>query len=128
MTSILIVDDIESVRESISAVLRKAEYDVVEAADGVEALETLDSQSFDLAIVDIWMPKMNGLSLLQELRGQRSDIPIIVVSGGGPGATLERSAALADIYGAVAVLFKPFEDFELLDAVKGALGERVRDS
>lgn len=123
MTSILIVDDTEAVRESISAVLKKAGYDVVEAADGEQALETLKSQSFDLAIVDIWMPKMNGLSLLQELRGQRSDIPIIIVSGGGPGAPLERSAALADIYGAVEVLFKPFEDFELLDAVKEILGK-----
>jgi CheY-like chemotaxis protein len=123
VTSILIVDDIEAVRESISAVLKKAGYDVIEAANGEQALETLKSQNFDLAIVDIWMPKMNGLSLLQELRGQRSDIPIIIVSGGGPGAPLERSAALADIYGAVEVLFKPFEDFELLDAVKEILGK-----
>ena len=121
MTRILIVDDVEAVRESMSAVLKKAGYDVTEAADGEQALATLSTQSFDLAIVDIWMPRKNGLSLLQEVRAQRSDIPIIIVSGGGPGAPLERSAALADIYGAAEVLFKPFENFELLDAVKGAL-------
>ena len=123
MTRILIVDDAEAVRESMSVVLKKAGYDVTEAADGEQALATLSGQSFDLAIVDIWMPKMNGLSLLQELRGQHTDMPIIIVSGGGPGAPLERSAALANIYGAVEVLFKPFEDFELLDAVKANLGE-----
>jgi CheY-like chemotaxis protein len=121
MTRILIVDDAEAVRESMSAVLKKAGYDVTEAADGEQALAMLSVQSFDLAIVDIWMPRKNGLSLLQEVRAQRSDIPIIIVSGGGPGAPLERSAALADIYGAVEVLFKPFENFELLDAVTGAL-------
>ncbi len=121
MTRILIVDDAEAVRESMSVVLKKAGYDVAEAADGEEALATLSAQSFDLAIVDIWMPRKNGLSLLREVRAQRSDIPIIIVSGGGPGAPLERSAALADGYGAAEVLFKPFEDFELLDAVTGAL-------
>ncbi len=123
MTHILIVDDAEAARESMTAILKKAGYDVTEAADGEQALETLSAQSFDLAIVDIWMPRKNGLSMLQELRGQRSDIPVIIVSGGGPGAPLERSAALADIYGAAEVLFKPFENFELLDAVKGILGE-----
>ncbi len=121
MTHILIVDDAEAARESMTAILKKAGYDVTEAADGEQALETLSAQSFDLAIVDIWMPRKNGLSMLQELRGQRSDIPVIIVSGGGPGAPLERSAALADVYGAAEVLFKPFEDFELLDAVTGAL-------
>ena len=121
MTRILIVDDAEAVRESMSAVLKKAGYDVTEAADGEQALATLSTQSFDLAIVDIWMPRKNGLSLLQEVRAQRTDIPIIIVSGGGPGAPLERSAALADIYGAAEVLFKPFENIELLDAVTGAL-------
>ena len=123
MTRILIVDDAEAVRESMSVVLKKAGYDVAEAADGEQALATLSAQSFDLAIVDIWMPRKNGLSLLQEVRAQRSDIPIIIVSGGGPGAPLERSAALADIYGATEVLFKPFENFELLDAVKAILEE-----
>ncbi len=121
MTHILIVDDAKAVRESMSVVLKKAGYDVTEAADGEQALATLSAQSFDLAIVDIWMPRKNGLSLLQEVRAQRSDIPIIIVSGGGPGAPLERSAALADIYGAAEVLFKPFENLELLDAVTGSL-------
>ncbi len=121
MTHILIVDDAKAVRESRSVVLKKAGYDVTEAIDGEQALSTLSAQSFDLAIVDIWMPRKDGLSLLQEVRAQRSDIPIIIVSGGGPGAPLERSAALADIYGAAEVLFKPFENFELLDAVTGAL-------
>ncbi|MFB3106564.1 MAG: response regulator, partial [Pseudomonadales bacterium] len=62
MTRILIVDDAEAVRESMRAVLTKAGYDVTEAADGEQALATLSAQSFDLAIVDIWMPRKNGLS------------------------------------------------------------------
>ncbi len=57
MTRILIVDDAEAVRESMSVVLKKAGYDVAEATDGEEALATLSVQSFDLAIVDIWMPR-----------------------------------------------------------------------
>ncbi len=121
MTSILIVDDAEALRGTMAAVLKKAGYDVVEAANGEQALAALSEQRFDLAIVDIWMPKMDGLSLLKEVRAQRAELPVVIVSGGGPHSPLERSAALADIYGAVQVLFKPFENAELLDAVNGAL-------
>lgn len=121
MTSILIVDDAEALRGTMAAVLKKAGYDVVEAANGEQALAALSEQRFDLAIVDIWMPKMDGLSLLKEVRAQHAELPVVIVSGGGPHSPLERSAALADIYGAAQVLFKPFENAELLDAVNGAL-------
>lgn len=121
MSRILVVEDDEIVRESICEVLRSKGHETDEAADGSAGLEKLETGGFDLAIVDIWMPKKDGLSLLKEIRGRASGIPIIIISGGGPNATLEHATAVADSYGADAVLFKPFEDFELIEAVDEAL-------
>lgn len=121
MTRILVVEDDAVVREVICEVLNVNGYETEEAADGEAGLEILAQQSFDLAVVDIWMPKVDGLSLLRNLRTRLVDLPIIIVSGGGPNNTLEHSVAIADTYGADAVLFKPFEDFELIDAVTAVL-------
>lgn len=121
MSRILVVEDDEIVRESICEVLHTKGHTTGEAVDGIAGLEMLDSGGFDLAIVDIWMPRMDGLGLLKDIRGQASNIPIIIISGGAPDASLEHATAMADSYGADAVLFKPFEDYELIEAVAEAL-------
>jgi CheY-like chemotaxis protein len=63
------------------------------------------------------MPKKSGLDVLKALRQLKADMPVILISGGGPGATLEQATAIADIYRADRVLYKPFEDEELLSAI-----------
>ena len=122
MSKILVVEDDEFVRESVCAVLGTAGYETVEAANGEEGIALIESESPDLAIVDIWMPKVDGLTLLRRVRADNADLPIIIVSGGGPGETLERATAIADTYAADHVLYKPFEDTELLEMISKLLG------
>lgn len=121
MRKILVVDDDVFVRESICAVLNVSGYKTIEAGNGEEGVTLIKKEAPDLAIVDIWMPKVDGLSLLRQVRAENSDLPIIIVSGGGPGETLERATAIADVHSADHVLFKPFEDDELLEMINKLL-------
>lgn len=105
----------------MTLVLESAGHEVVWAQDGEQALELSASEAFDVAVVDIWMPRLSGLDVLKALRNRTKPIPVVLVSGGGPGATLEQATALGDLHGAAAVLYKPVEDDELLAAVKKAL-------
>ena len=68
MTRILIADDDRTTRLLIGELLRAEKFTVVNASDGAEALRKLKQQKFDLALIDIWMPKKNGLEVLSELR------------------------------------------------------------
>ncbi len=77
---VLIVDDSEMVRNFHSYILRDAGFEVQTAADGAEALEKFLSDTFDLIITDINMPKMDGLSFIRRVREIDAHIPIIIVS------------------------------------------------
>jgi len=81
--TLLIVDDEESIRDSLSTYLKKEGYAVVEAANGREALEVIARQSIDLVLLDIFMPGIDGWELLRTLRKTRPliEFPIIVVTG-----------------------------------------------
>lgn len=121
MATILVADDAASVAAAIELVLKSAGHHVVVANDGEIAVDYLKRQSFDLAVLDIWMPKKSGLDVLKDIRLAHPTMPVILVSGGGPGATLEQATMMADLYKATQVLYKPFEDEELLSAVDTAL-------
>jgi DNA-binding response OmpR family regulator len=121
MSRILVVDDDEYVRESVCEVLNLAGHETLEASNGEEGMTFIDNEAPDLAIIDIWMPKVDGLTLLRRVRAKNQDLPIIIVSGGGPGETLERATAIADTYSADHVLFKPFESDELLEMIRKLL-------
>jgi CheY-like chemotaxis protein len=66
--SILIVDDDQVTRHLLRKVLTKAGFTVATAKDGVEALKALRAKSYDLLLLDVWMPRMSGLELLAKLR------------------------------------------------------------
>jgi DNA-binding NtrC family response regulator len=117
---ILLVEDQPLVRKAVRGALEDAGFGVTEAADGEEGLTAARQSAYDLAIVDIWMPKVDGIAFLKEVRGIHPDMPVIIISGGGPSAPLEVKAHLAQAHGAQAVLFKPFEDDELLAVVERA--------
>jgi len=121
VAKILLVEDSELVREAVAAILEQEGHILTIAENGEEGLAKLQSTAFDLVIADLWMPKMDGLAMLKKSRALGDMPPVIVLSGGGPQAPLELSASLADANGAVAVLFKPCEDEELLSAVNKAL-------
>jgi CheY-like chemotaxis protein len=116
MATILLAEDVEMTREAITLMLKKAGHTVIAAVDGDEAA-LLVEQKVDLFLFDIWMPKVSGLDVLKQLRALGDKRPVILMSGGGPGATLEQATALADIYEASLMIYKPFEDSELLGAI-----------
>lgn len=118
---VLVVEDTPAVLMSVRAILGAGGFDVVEATNGRAALDLLEEQTFDLVVSDVWMPEMDGIALLKTLRERQIDVPVVIISGGSPQAPLEMTAPLADTFGAHAVLYKPFESAELLEAVNDAL-------
>ena len=79
MASILVVDDNDPVRWSLTQLLKFKGHDVVQAADGRQALERCTSQDFDLVLMDVYMPSMNGLEACCRLR-KDSEVPILMLS------------------------------------------------
>ncbi|MBS4026733.1 MAG: response regulator transcription factor [Clostridia bacterium] len=80
MLNILIADDSDSIRKLISTYLKRDGYNVLHAANGIEALEILDSLEVDLMIVDIMMPKMDGYTLIENLRLANYKFPILMIT------------------------------------------------
>ena len=97
--------------------LESAGYAVTGAGNGVEALSALEKDDFDVLVTDMWMPEMDGLRLLKEIRGRKPSMRIFGVTGGGPRLTIEAMTSLAEVWGAEKVFLKPFDDDELVAAV-----------
>ena len=121
MADILLVEDSPEVSMTVREILIGAGHTVSAAGNGKEALAQLKERRFDLIVSDIWMPEMDGIALLKEVRGSGNGVPVIVISGGAPNAPLTYTAPLASTFGANAVIYKPFEKDELLNAVSAAL-------
>jgi DNA-binding NtrC family response regulator len=83
MVRLLIVDDEEDFRDAAVAYFAKLGYRVMAAATGREALDLLQDQSFNVAVVDLHMPVLNGIELLQQLRASELDLQVIMLTGGG---------------------------------------------
>jgi UDP-3-O-[3-hydroxymyristoyl] N-acetylglucosamine deacetylase len=118
--TILVVDDEEKIRQTLRGVLADEGYEVLEAEDGRRALELLEHSLPRLAIVDVWMPDVDGIELVERMRTQAPGVPIIVISGHGTIETAVRVIRL----GAYDFLEKPFQLDALLHVVGRALGER----
>jgi len=120
MATILAVDDSASMRQMVSFTLKGEGHTVVEAVDGVDALNKAKSQKFDLVISDINMPNMDGISLIQELRGltgYRFTPLLMLTTESGSDKKQEGKAA-----GATGWIVKPFNPEQLLNTVKKVLG------
>ncbi len=116
--TILVVDDEENIRHTLRGVLADEGFEVLEAPDGRRALELLEHVAPRLAIVDVWMPEMDGIELVERMRNQAPGVPIIVISGHGTIETAVRVIRL----GAFDFLEKPFPLDALLNVVGRALG------
>ena len=124
----LIVDDEQSVRFVLRHALREGGWEVEEVDDGSVVEERLEQQRYDLLLLDLYMPGMNGFEVLRRIRqphaGVRplwktpSDVGIIVLSGAAGRSGLSFAARL----GANACLQKPFELIDLLAAVRAVRG------
>jgi len=88
---ILIAEDNDAQREGLRALLERAGFEVTAAPDGAEALEKLRASAFDLLLVDVWMPRMNGLEVLGHLREQASPPRVIADARPPNGARSGRS-------------------------------------
>ena len=86
MVRILVVDDDRNTRKLFSEILAAEGYEVLSAANGVEALELMDTEQVHLAVVDVMMPEMDGLEFTKMLRQIGGDLPILMVSGMIAGA------------------------------------------
>ncbi len=120
MAKILAVDDSASMRQMVSFTLKGAGFDVVEAADGVEALGKAKSQTFDLVISDVNMPKMDGLTLIKELRKLPAFkfIPMLMLTTESTADKKQEGRAA----GATGWIVKPFNPEQLLATIKKVLG------
>jgi len=121
MAHILLVEDSPEVSMSVREILGASGHTVDEAVSGKQALERLKTTKYDAIVSDIWMPEMDGIALLKEIRGAGNKIPVVVISGGAPNAPLTYTAPLAATFGANVVLYKPFEKEELLNAIASVL-------
>ncbi|WP_340373665.1 response regulator transcription factor [Peribacillus sp. FSL E2-0218] len=115
-SQILIVDDEKEIRNLISVYLENEGFQTKQAENGFEALELLDTIKFDLIILDIMMPKMDGMEVCMKIRQERS-MPIIMLSA--KSEDMDKIQGLA--MGADDYLTKPFNALELIARVKSQL-------
>jgi CheY-like chemotaxis protein len=121
VTRILVIDDDPDVRRALRKILTRAGYDVVEAADGTAGVALQHNAPADVIITDIFMPGLDGLQTMRQLKREGSLVKVIAVSGGDQTGTIDLKEH-AKLLGAFKVLAKPFEMQDVLDAVKAALG------
>ena len=120
--NILVVDDDMSARTTFSSVLRQEGYRVTAVKNGYEAIKAIDEESFDLALVDLRMPGMDGIEVLEKIKTRRPQTRVIIFTGYGSITT----AVEAMRKGAADYLNKPFSPHELKAGIKKAL-ENGRD-
>lgn len=122
MKSILIADDDENARSAFCAILEREGYSVIEACDGIEAIRRSDECQPDLVMVDLFMPEKDGIETLFELKQKKSDIKVIIISGGGRLEPL-KYLGFAKMLGASATLEKPFTTEELKATINRVLAD-----
>ena len=118
-TTILVVDDEERIRESVREILSDEGYRVIEATDGTRVLELIRKERPRLVLLDIWMPRVDGIELLKEIKEREPEVDVIMISGHGNIHT----AVTATKLGAFDFIEKPLSLDGLLLTVRRALGE-----
>ncbi len=114
---ILICDDEEGIRESLKLILSD-HYDLILAKDGAQCLDCLaNSKDIGLVLMDIKMPRVNGLDTLKELKSRHPDMNVIIVTGYRSVETAGEAVRL----GASGYIVKPFKSDEILSTVRSCL-------
>jgi two-component system chemotaxis response regulator CheY len=117
---ILIVEDSPTMRQLLVFALRRLRHvEIVEAQDGMDGLRKIAAEHFDLALIDINMPVMDGLKLIRLIRSEEGlrDVPIVVITTEGASEDRERALAL----GANEYLTKPVQSHRVLEVVQDLL-------
>jgi DNA-binding response OmpR family regulator len=118
---VLVVDDNEDVRNTLSAILKELRLTPVAVSDGVEGMKVINSQKIDLIITDLKMPKMDGFEFIQNARQVNANIPIAVISGFAEGKNVVEALSR----GAYNFITKPFTIREIENVIKRGL--RLRE-
>ena len=129
MARIQVIDDDQAIRTTIKLLLEREGHDVFVAEDGRMGIEQFKTGRFDLLIVDIFMPGMDGLETIRSIRQLQTEIPIIVISGYAFRTTLEKVPDFLEMavkFGAASSLQKPFRPSQLLSIVAKCLEDARR--
>jgi DNA-binding NtrC family response regulator len=118
---ILCVDDEESIQDLVSMHLMLQGFEVKKAANGQEAISFLERESFDLVLLDIQMPKMDGLEVLSHIRIHHIDVRPIMLTGADDLQSLDECAR----WGAFDYLPRPYNFHELMDSIERVLAEVI---
>jgi len=119
-SQLLIVEDDPGMRDCLHLVLDD-EYSVLEAADGQTAIKTVQTRSVDLVLLDLLIPDIDGIEILQQVKALRHDLPVIVLTG----VKTLRTAVEVMKLGACDYFTKPFQEEELIASIQRALAERI---
>jgi CheY-like chemotaxis protein len=123
---VLLIDDDDGIRQVASLALRRiGDFDVTEAASGIDALEILTDKEFDVIILDVMMPQMDGPSTLDHLRKLKhgATVPVIFLTA----KVLPRELAKLRELGVAGVLTKPFDPITLSTHIEDLIHRRHRD-
>lgn len=123
----LVIDDDEDVRFGIRLALEHQGYDVNEACNGTEGILLQEADPFNIAIIDMIMPVKNGLDTIKELTSKFPDLGILAISGGTTDG-LVNDLDVAKIYGATAILRKPFKGDDLIGVLDEVTSSAIRSA
>lgn len=130
MARILVVDDSSAVRAAIAIMLEREGFDALLVDGGRAGVETVATQEFDVLIVDMFMPEMDGFEFIRSVRQQKPNLPIIAISGGSFGSDAPGAPdflSMATKLGAIRSLRKPFKPADLYDAINACLARTAQD-
>jgi two-component system cell cycle sensor histidine kinase/response regulator CckA len=116
--TILVIDDEQTVRETLADMLETMDHSVVAAAGGIEALQRLDQTKFDLVFTDLAMPEMDGWETARQIRRRHPETKIVMVTGYGPGTNPPPGEeALVD-----GIIGKPFDFDQVTEILTNVMG------
>ncbi|MBK0348488.1 response regulator transcription factor [Aerococcaceae bacterium zg-ZJ1578] len=116
-TKILLVDDNREIVELLNIYLQNESYEVIKAYNGQQALNILENETVDLALLDIMMPQINGLDVLARLRASNKNVPVILVSA----KSEDNDKIQGLVTGADDYITKPFNPLEVIARIKSLL-------
>ena len=118
--TVLIVDDEPMILHSLKGLLSDEGFEILTAPNGYECLKTIENESPDLVLLDIWMPGIDGIETLKEIKKIQASLPVIMISGHGNIDT----AVTATKYGAFSFIEKPISIDKVIVAINNALNFR----
>ena len=120
---LLLVDDEQGMRDTLADILEEIGLQIDQAADGLEAVGKVSTRSYDLVLMDIRMPVMNGVEALRRIKMLRPGLPVVMMTAYTAAAEVEEARR----QGAEAVLYKPLDIPQLLNLLRRTLMPVVRE-